>query len=257
MEGTPDSTPASVPTSAFEALDRAIEATLARWKRSETPVSLLFSGGVDSGVLAWELRGRASTTLLTVGLEESADLVAARAMAPAIGLAWQGGAVGPRELRDALGRYSPELDGLPPGRRSIFLALAVAIDRAPTTDLLCGQGADELFLGYAHFRGLTEAACAATADSDLERLLREDWPRTVRLAERAGRRIHAPFLDPAFIAAARAIPTVVRMPTPGPKALWRSWARSRGVPSSIADRPKRALQFGTGIDAWLRRAPDA
>jgi len=63
----------------------------------------------------------------------------------------------------------------------------------------------------------------------------------------------APFLDPVFVAAATAVPIESRLPTPGAKSLWRAWARSRGLPAAIAERPKRALQYGTGVERWLRR----
>jgi asparagine synthase (glutamine-hydrolysing) len=236
-----------------ELLDRALDDVLAPWKVHHGPLVILFSGGVDSGLLAWELRDRPSTALATIGLRDAPDLLAAEAAARPVGLPWSGTIVSEADLGAALRRMSEELAGLPVSRQSIFLALAVAIDRAPAGDLLCGQGADELFLGYGHFRGVPVDVAAARAAADLDRLLHDDWPRTVRIAGRLGRRVHAPFLEPGFVRAALGIPVVDRMPRPVPKAYWRAWARSRGVPAELADRPKRALQFGTGVDAWLRR----
>ncbi|MGP8077753.1 MAG: asparagine synthase C-terminal domain-containing protein [Thermoplasmata archaeon] len=241
-------------TGAGGVLDRAFEAAMRPWKTGDGPLAILFSGGVDSGLLAWELRTRPATALFTVGLPGSLDLEAAGASAKLIGGHWIGATLSDEGLRRILGQASGDLAGLPTYRQSIFLALAAAVERAPAPDLLCGQGADELFLGYAHFRGLGADAAATVAAADLDRLRREDWPQTQQMAERLGHRIHAPFLDPGFVRAALDIPIEERMPRPVPKALFRRWARDRGVPSAIADRPKRALQYGTGIDAWLRRS---
>jgi asparagine synthase (glutamine-hydrolysing) len=241
------------PADAFALLDRAFDSALAPWKRDGPPVVVLFSGGIDSGVLAWELRRRSSVGLATIGLPGAPDLEAAEASAGRIGLPWSGTVISEEDLEDAFRRMSAELAGLPDPRASIFLALAVAVDRAPAGELLCGQGADELFLGYGHFRGVPVDIATVRAASDLDRLLHDDWPRTVRIADRLGRRIHAPFLDPGFVRTALGIPIAERMPQPVPKALWREWARHRGVPAELADRPKRALQFGSGVDAWLRR----
>jgi asparagine synthase (glutamine-hydrolysing) len=234
-------------------LDRALDAALAPWTASSSPLAVLFSGGVDSGLLAWELRNRPSTALFTVGLPGARDLDAAETAARTIGLPWSRAVVSEARLEECRRRASDELIGLPAPREGIFLGLAVAVAEAPPGDLLCGQGADELFLGYGHFRGVPEDVAEARAASDLRQLQSDDWPRTVRIAGRFDRRISAPFLEPGFVKAALDVPVAERMPSPVPKAYWRAWARSRGVPPEIADRPKRALQFGTGVDAWLRR----
>jgi asparagine synthase (glutamine-hydrolysing) len=138
------------------------------------------------------------------------------------------------------------------GRRSLRLAIAIAIERAPDPTLLCGQGADELFLGYAHFRGLDPGAAEQRAAEDLQRLVNEDWPATQALAVRLGRRIEAPFLHPSFLDAANAIPLERRMPTESTKAFWRRWVVRRGLPEELAARPKKAIQYGSGVDRWLR-----
>ncbi|HTP53404.1 MAG TPA: asparagine synthase-related protein [Thermoplasmata archaeon] len=243
----------SLPRTRWPTLDAALDAAMLPWRSPSGPLTILFSGGVDSGILAWELRQRPATTLATVGLAGSVDLDSARTAAAAIGLPWVGTEVSGQELEEAFERGREEFGGLPAARQSLFLALAVAIEHAPGPDLLCGQGADELFLGYAHYRGLGVPLAAERSASDLTALREVDWPLTVRIASRRARRIHAPFLDPGFVAATLEIPTALRSPEHGAKALWRAWALGRGLPPAIAHRPKRAMQYGTGIDRWVRR----
>jgi asparagine synthase (glutamine-hydrolysing) len=234
-------------------LGSAFEAVFAPWRAGVEPVCILYSGGVDSGVIAWELRMRPGTRLFTVGRSGWADLRAAEATAPLIGLPWSGHEVEPTDLGEVEAQVSRETDPLCPTTRSVLLSLAIAIRCAPPGELLCGQGVDELFLGYAHFAGLDPLEAEGRSRQDLERLLDDDWPRTQRIAKLLGRRIHAPFLDPRLITAALAVPVELRLPQPVPKAYWREFARGRGVPEEIAGRPKRALQYGTGIDRWVRR----
>lgn len=238
---------------AFDSLDRAFGEAIRPWREAGEPLAVLFSGGVDSGLIAWELRHRRSTSLTTCGTPGAADLEAAEPAARLIGLPWVGSTVSSEALGATFATLRDVLSGLSRSRASILLALAVAIERAPTPELLCGQGADELFLGYAHFRGKTPVEAQRTAASDLERLQSDDWPRSQAIATRLGHRLHAPFLDPRFVRAAQEIPVSWRMPEPIPKALFREWARRRGLPDAIVARPKRALQFGSGVDAWLRR----
>jgi asparagine synthase (glutamine-hydrolysing) len=234
-------------------LDRAWDPVVDRWRQHPSPVTVLFSGGVDSGLIAWELRSRPATSLVTVGVAGAADLEAAARSAPEIGLPWSAVEVAPEEVLEMAARIRAELVGTAPVRASIFVAFALGLAAAPPGALLCGQGADELFLGYAHFRGLSNEAMAERARDDLRRLLEEDWPRTERIARRLGRTVQAPYLDPDFIAAADAIPIARRAPDVVSKPLLRRWAAHRNVPGRIANRSKKALQFGSGVERVLRR----
>jgi asparagine synthase (glutamine-hydrolysing) len=232
-------------SSAFEQAFRPIHALTG-------PLGVLFSGGVDSSLLAWELRARPQLKLSTLGREGAPDLVAGRAGAARLGLAWEPLVIGKSELVDFERRFATELDGLPTVSRTVLLALAVAIDRATSTRLVCGQGVDELFLGYAHYRDLASAAAEERSEADLERLHRVDWPRTQRIAEKAGKTIFAPYLSPTFEACARRVPIDLRLPRDLPKRFFREWAVERGLPFELAWRPKKALQYGTGVSALVR-----
>ena len=234
-------------------LDAELEAALARISAEDRSVVVLFSGGVDSGLLAWECGRRGQPTLFTVGVDPAPDLRAAAEGAGALGLPWSGRRFEEAELERIVREVSDELAAVGPPRRGIFLALAAAAATAPPGVLLCGQGADELFLGYAHYRPLTRERASERAMSDLRALVDTDWPRTVRLAQRFHREIRAPYLAPGFLRVAGRIPIDERLPGEQPKAAFRRWARHRGLPALLADRPKRALQYGSGFDRWLRR----
>ena len=233
-------------------LDRAFDVALAAYRRDERPLGLLFSGGVDSSLIAWELRERPNLTLVTVGIPGSPDLGAARTASTRLALPWTAVAVPIDRVRSVAAEISDETERLPPVLRSVQVAFAVAVRSSPVDRLLCGQGADELFLGYAHFRGRSPAEAGRIAEEDLGRLLAEEWPRSVRVAARFGRTVFAPYLDPGFVHAARSISLDRRMPGNEPKAWFRSGARHRGLPAEIAARPKRALQYGSGVDRTLR-----
>lgn len=233
----------------FSALDAAFAAAIASWDTGGTSVTLLFSGGVDSGLLAWELRHRAGLTLFTVGVRGSPDLRAAAEGAALIGARWVPAEITPSEVREAATRL--DASDLPRTARHVLVALALALDRAPGTTVLCGQGADELFLGYAHFRGLGPVEAARRSEADLRVLLERDWPRALQIARATGRTLVAPYLHPDFVTAARGIPIERRMPEPIPKRFFREWAMLRGLPAEIARRPKRALQYGSGVDRLI------
>lgn len=235
----------------FDSLDVAFSAAMAPWLRSTVPPVVLFSGGVDSGTIAWELRRRSDVRLFTVGTRGCADFLAARESAPLIGLSWIHHEVGGADVPNLAERILPNVLGGTRTERSIQTAFGLAVAAAPPGTLLCGQGADELFLGYGHFRGLDPPAALARSETDLDRLLRRDWPLSQTIASAMERIVVAPYLDPEFVAAARSIPIDLRYNGGTPKEFFRRWAERRGVPRVITSRPKKALQFGSGIDRLL------
>jgi asparagine synthase (glutamine-hydrolysing) len=230
----------------------AFRRAIARLPQEPGGITVLFSGGLDSSLLAWELRQRPGTVLWTIGREGSPDLTAARSAATAMGLPWQHAPIAPADVEEALDRFAPELEGAEGPAFDVAVALALALDRTPTALAVAGQGADELFLGYAHFRGLSEGEATHRADLDLRHLTETEWPRTERIAARAGRRLVAPFLDPEVQRAAGSIPIPERMPEGVPKRWLREWAIARGLPREIASRPKRAIQYGSQVQRMIR-----
>jgi asparagine synthase (glutamine-hydrolysing) len=244
---------ADLPTDPGSKFAVALTRALARWNESAEPFTLLLSGGLDSSLLAWELRHARGLSTVTVGRAGARDLDAGATAARLLGVAW-----GPTVVSDAtIGQLSARLERwlapLPPVLRSVQLALAIAVDAATTRSVLCGQGADELFLGYAHFRGLDRPGATVRAEADLERLLRSDWPLARSIARELGHELVAPYLDESVVSAAQEVDIAERLPGDEPKRWLREWAIRRGLPEPLALRPKRALQFGTGVDAWRRQ----
>jgi asparagine synthase (glutamine-hydrolysing) len=231
-----------------------LEAALGSARTGETSTVVLYSGGLDSGLLAHLLtRSGGRAELRTVGCPGSNDLVAAREGARHLGASWQGTELSDPALDDAWSRYRERLGAEPEPHRSVLFSLAVAFEACPAGVVVIGQGADELFGGYRHFEGLSSAEAARRSDEDLRRLLEQDWPATESLARPRGLRLVAPYLDPGFVAATRKLDPAVRFSAPPRKRYLRLLARRAGLPGELADRPKRAFQYGSGIAAWLRR----
>jgi asparagine synthase (glutamine-hydrolysing) len=217
------------------------------------PCSVLYSGGVDSSIIA---RGAAVAhpTLVAVGVRDSHDLTAARTGASQLGRPMAVRELTEDDIRSARDRWCAALEGADATARAVTLGIALAMEASPPGPVLCGQGADELFLGYAHFRGLSPPAAATRRAADLERLTRSDWPRAQGVARALQRPLRAPFLDPGVVRAVLASDVRDHLPSAGvAKPVLRSVALALGVPTALASRPKKALQFGTGIARVLRR----
>ena len=240
----------------FEPLDRAFDRSMRSLLENAGRLTVLFSGGVDSSLLAYSLRHHPGLHLVTVGVEGSVDLANGRSASELLRLPWRGAIVGPTEMVEVLTSSDDLLEGASGSARSVAVSLGLAVRATEPSTVVTAQGVDELFLGYAHFRGLAGSALQKRYHEDLSGLLEREWPRARRIAQRMGRVLVAPFLEPELLPLCEAIPLEIRAQRPGSKPWFRSWAQHRGLPTELVERPKKALQFGSGIDRMLRsRSP--
>ena len=234
-----------------ESLEGAVAGRLA----SCPGVSVGYSGGLDSSIVAWLTARHAPTDLVVIGVAGSPDLMAAKAGAELLGLPLTVRIVTSRALHDALSRWSAELDGLQGTMRSVMVATALALEVAPQALVTLGQGADELFFGYAHFLGVNDDEALRRSEEDLARLRDRDWPVARQIARSRGQDLYSPFLDDAVIASARAAPVSVHLAGGERKSLLRDVGRSLGLPEALCARAKKAFQYGSGIDRALQHRP--
>jgi asparagine synthase (glutamine-hydrolysing) len=215
--------------------------------------SVLYSGGLDSSLVARSARDRCALRLVAIGTVGSFDLRQAESGARALELQVDRRIIGEREIRAVLQDWKEELTGLPEPSFSVTVAMILALQASPRGRILCGQGADELFLGYAHFRGLGPDEAVARRRSDLSRLLESDWPRAVRIARRLGQDLWSPFVDPDLVDLVLGEDIADYLPVGAQhKSVLRGLAEACSVPSALAARPKRALQYGSGVAAIVR-----
>jgi asparagine synthase (glutamine-hydrolysing) len=220
--------------------------------RPQLSVALLFSGGLDSSLLARMVPSDRELELVTIGRTGSHDLESARQAAPFFPFRWRSIPFDDLALENSWVAWGSTLVREPEPRRSVLVSLGLAFEQLAGRAVVLGQGADELFGGYAHFEGLTPTESLAQSDRDLRRLLDADWADTMALAARWKVVLHAPYLDRGVLEEIRELPPKVRFPTGVRKGALRAIARAEGLPSDLADRPKKAMQYGTGVSRFVR-----
>lgn len=226
---------------------------LSRTAASRLAVSVLYSGGLDSSLVAAGLRSIAEVELVTVGVPGSSDLLSGEDGARLLGLPWKQRVITLRDVQRVV-QENPEIDRASPGSKSVQVAIALGLEATSRPEVYCGQGADELFLGYAHFEGIPADAAGRRRDSDLQKLLGDDWPLSQSIAARLGKRLHSPFLDPEFLNQVRALSIEQLRSGPARKPLLRQMAAELGLPKALAERPKKAFQYGSGVARLLRQS---
>ncbi len=236
----------------YAAVDREFDRSMDALRADPAPTTVLFSGGVDSSLVADALRGHPDLELLTIGTPSSTDIESGRSAARLLDLPWRGAVVGRDDVEAALESCGDVLEGTQGTLRAVAVSFAVAVGQTRPSHLVTAQGVDELFLGYAHFRGLRGAALETRYRADLALLLEREWPRALRIAGRQDRTLIAPFLEPKLMRALETVPLRDRALGSEAKSWFREWAEERGLPSALAHRPKKAFQYGSGIERLLR-----
>ena len=207
-----------------------------------------FSGGVDSALVAH----LAQRPCLAIGLAGSHDLGRARHAAEAMGLSCSYITITRDDVREGLSAVIPVI----PEPTPVNTAIAVTqylITRAARElgheRVIAGQGADELFGGYARYRSCTDTALLLARDFAG---LPAQAERDQSVAALNGTFLSLPYLDVRVVRAARLIPAGEMVCSGVGKWPLRDVA-SRHIPAEIALYGKKAMQYGTGVAAVLRQ----
>lgn len=242
----PDSEPFGDRETAVERVREAVETSVDAVDTDG--LAIAFSGGVDSAVLA----ARLDAPLYVAGFPESHDVEAARSAADLLD----------RDLRvvelthEAIERAVPEIAAAT-GRTDamsvqIALPLYLTAERVASDGfdrLALGQGADELFGGYAKVEKApddprVEANTVRGAQREVIATLPEQLPRDVLALRAAGVEPVTPLLHDRVVSVALRLDDA--MLVDGERRKWAlRQAALNSLPASIAMRDKKAAQYGS------------
>lgn len=232
------------------------------WKTSE--IAVAFSGGLDSSLTAWLVKeGDVSAKLISVGLPDSTESLSAEKYAKQLGLPLT---VQTYDL-DSLEAYVRRVIWLIEEPSLMKVSIAVPLYWAAQVAanqgykvMLCGQGSDELYGGYAKFARTLDSQGRRELEKELYRSVVEsyivNYERDDQATAPTGVEIRTPFTDPDLVRLSLTIPSELKVKTGGDvirKWVLRTVAQKVGLPSEIAWRRKKAIQHGTGVEAAIRR----
>jgi asparagine synthase (glutamine-hydrolysing) len=125
--------------------------------------------------------------------------------------------------------------------------------------VLNANGCDELFCGYDGYRRAYSGGEAAVMKLMDEKIANEFalMAEISTVAGQFGVAVRQPFLSSKFIRFAKTIPIDQKIKGPDDmtrKHVLRQAALSIGVPEEAATKPKKALQYGSLIDKYFKKA---
>jgi asparagine synthase (glutamine-hydrolysing) len=242
---------------AVRALDESLAAAVSA--RVHQKGAITFSGGVDSALVG---AMASDTPLLTVGMANSFDVKAARQAAGLMGaegrhIVYE---ITEKDVEEAIAGTVYAVESANMLKVSIALPLYLLAQHARKDGykvLLSGQGADELFAGYARYEAaFREDRLADELDHDLRHIAEVNLERDDAATMAHGVELRVPFLDMRVVAASRRMGPSLKVRPNGKDYIRKYILRKvaeKYLPREVSSAPKKAIQYGTGVQKTLER----
>jgi asparagine synthase (glutamine-hydrolysing) len=246
-------------------IDKMLRLSLVTRVADLREVGVIFSGGLDSSYLALLLKEISENVplkikLYAVGVEGSKDVEAAIYASKFLNMDLEICTLTEEMIREALPSVvnaigDDNLMKVGVGLTTYFATKMVAKDNINVA--ISGQGADELFGGYKRYlESFVNDTLNYDIREDISNMYHVNLERDDACAMLNSVEIRLPFLDKKLVELALNIPDnkkIVSMHDDMRKSILRKLAFEEGLDYEIAYRPKKAAQYGTGIDKVLRK----
>lgn len=216
-------------------------------KASPLNSAIAYSGGLDSSVLMY--LGKNRYHAYTAGFPGSIDLVNSIVNSSILGFTPTSIIIDDSMMRnavDAIRKIDPSVTMQELGYESV---LYLVLKNIKEDCLVTGQGADEIFYGY---RRLVTSTFPDNS-MDLKRLFEITLNREERMASALGKKLITPFVDRRIIDLASAINSRDHVDGSQGKLVLRELAKLAGMEKRIYTMNKKAAQYGSGTDRWIRK----
>ena len=249
---------------ASQTLLKLLEQSIGKRVWCTKEIAVAFSGGLDSSVVAF-LASRRSVNahLIHVSLENRSETEDAKKAAEELKLPLHLYLFREDDVERVVAKVVELIEEPNPVKASIgvpFYWTAEKAARAGFKVILAGQGADELFGGYQRYVNeyLVEGKekVRKTMFKDVARLHESNIERDEKICGFHDVELRLPFASYELAKFAVTLPLELKIERKADslrKLVLREVAEKIGLPSFITTKPKKAVQYSTGINGALRR----
>jgi asparagine synthase (glutamine-hydrolysing) len=249
---------------AAKQLQVLLEKSIQRRVHGLKEVAVAFSGGLDSSVVAFlASKTGVKVNLLHVSLENQAETEDAIEAAEALNLPLQVDLFKDSDVEKTLPQVVELIEEADPIKASIgvpFYWVAEKAAEAGFKVMLAGQGADELFGGYQRY---VNECCKdgnekvrQTMFNDVVRIHESNLERDLKITSFHDVELRVPFGSFDLAEFALGLPVELKIENKTDtlrKLVLRKMALDNGLPAAIAEKPKKAVQYSTGINDAVKR----
>lgn len=242
----------SLITSLSNAVSKNIEGT--------TKMGIVFSGGLDSSLIALLSKNCAvntSITLYTVGTANSHDLLNVDEAVKILNMKSKKIEIHSDDIQAAIPELARIIESKNPVKISFELPLYLCLANIEEKVVLSGQGADELFGGYARYLRMEPDEMKVALSKDLEKLMAKDIKMDYKIAEHFNKILKTPYLDEEVVRTASRIPIENKVNEGMRKIVLKEAARQVGLNLNLVNKEKKASQYSSGMIKELRRMSKA
>lgn len=257
------------PTTGVEAstavshLKKLLEKSIRTRLRDADSIGIAFSGGLDSSIIARIVqRSRTPARLISVCLRGQPGAIRADTAARALRLPITIQTYGLTDIEETLAKVlwlTEEPNAMKASVAIPFFWSAQVASKLGCNIMFAGQGADELFGGYRRYLTLYKTKgsekVAEMLMCDTLTSYDTNFQRDEPLCSYNKIELRLPFADTNIVRYALNLPVAMKIQSADDllrKRILRQLAKSLGIPAFIADRPKKAIQYDTGVYKALR-----
>jgi asparagine synthase (glutamine-hydrolysing) len=245
-------------------LQRLLERSVRLRVQDVEEVAVAFSGGLDSSVVAFLAKKcGVNVNLVHVSLRNQAETEEAKKAADELRLPLSVHLFLEEDVAKVAAKVVELIEEPDPVKLAIgipFYWTAQKTVKAGFKVLLAGQGADELFGGYQRYvneyclKG--EEKTRRTMFADVAGIHESNLERDEKICGFHGLELRLPFASYQVAKFAISLPLELKIEAKANslrKLVLRKAAENMGLPASIVKKPKKAVQYATGINCALKK----
>ncbi len=224
------------------------------------PHYLLLSGGIDSTLLAALMReNELNFKSLVLGTQKSKDIQISQKVAEELGLYLETLEFDSRSLETVFPALLYAIESRDEKQLNIAFPLFYAsnyLKKKNQKIIFTGQGADEIFGGYERHEIQFQEDPAKLNDmllEDVRNLSIVNLERDDAASMAHGIELRLPYLSRGLIECSLRVPAKFKIHGTTRKYILRKLGKGLGLPDSVTQQPKRAIQFSSGSYSTLKK----
>jgi len=227
-------------------------------------VAVAFSGGLDSSIIAFFAKKfGVEVHLISVSLKNQPEIEHVKKAAEALNLPLHIYVYSEKAVEEVLPKVLSLIEDANPVRTSIGIPVFWTAKEASKMGfrvMLAGQGADELFGGYKRYLNdyvqYGEESVQKTIFNDIAGMYEKNFERDSKICNFHNVELRLPFATYQLTKFAAKLPLQLKIESTNDmlrKTVLRKVAEDMGLPRFIVKKPKRAIQYTTGVNKAIKK----